>query len=162
MSTLNALLLRLDLSKLFTSIYRRGSRTKTQTLRVLLGNTSYVVRKRCCPERTCWNQLLRDRFSISCAAAWQCSKPEYMNEIHIDGMALYPYSRPPILKDHFRCFEEVWWFPYIINKYVCVISVKWPLYVYIYIYMYIYVYTYIYMIVIHLHWSKICGHITDI
>ena len=34
-------------------------------------------------------------------------------------MAPYPYSRTPIfnLIDHSRCLEEVWWSPYIINKY---------------------------------------------
>ena len=33
-----------------------------------------------------------------------------MNEIHIHGMALYPYSHSPTLNlvDHFRCFVEVW------------------------------------------------------
>jgi hypothetical protein len=36
----------------------------------------------------------------------------------MDRMALYPLNPILNLIDHSRCFEEVWWSPYIINKYI--------------------------------------------
>ena len=45
----------------------------------------------------------------------------YMNEIHIDGMALYHCYRLCIHLEFNRpicCFEEIWWSPYIINKWI--------------------------------------------